>query len=299
MIEIRQVLCPIDFSDASRHALEHAVAIATWYKSQLTALHVIHVPVMYPHPLMMPVEAGPTLPTAADRQAHEEQLRSWLEPARRGGISTQVVVDEGIAALQILEQARARKTDLIVMGTHGLSGFERFMLGSVTEKILRKASCPVLTVPPASGTTAKVPYKRLLCPIDFSGSSQSALRFASSLAKEADANLCVLHVIDWPTDHDFMVKRFEEEAFRRAVEDDARRRLEGLLIEDIRVACKPVTAIEYGKPYQRILAVAERDAADLIVIGVRGRNPLGLAVFGSTTNQVVRSASCPVLTLKQ
>jgi universal stress protein A len=156
-----------------------------------------------------------------------------------------------------------------------------------------------MTVPPASSTTAKVPYKRLLCPVDFSESSLAALRFACSIAKEANADLTVLHVCEWPPDDERLVQRFDVPTFRRLAEEDARDRLEALVTDDLRTWARPSTAIVHGKPYREILSLAEREATDLIVIGVRGRHAFDLTVFGSTTNQVVRHARCPVVTLKQ
>lgn len=299
MVEIRRILCPIDFSEASRHALAHAVAIAKWYESQITALHVIQVARFPQPPILL---AGIQQPGPADmreRRSIEEELRAWLEPAHRAGVKADVLVDEGRAATHIVGHANSRQADLVVMGTHGLSGFERFMLGSVAERVLRTARCPVMTVPPTAQTTAKIPYTRLLCPVDFSDSSLAALRFAFSIAKEADANVTVLHVFDWPVDDELLVQRFDEPEFRRLVEEQTRARLEALVTDDVRVWCKPTTEIAYGKPYREILQAAAADSADLIVIGVRGRNPVDLMLFGSTTNQVVRRASCPVLTLKQ
>jgi nucleotide-binding universal stress UspA family protein len=299
MVEIGRILCPIDFSEASRHALEHAVLLAKWYESPITALHVMHAPLFPPPPMLMAGFAESAAPAVPNHQAREEELRAWLEPAHRVGVKTDVIVDEGNAAARILEQASSCQADLIAMGTHGLSGFERFMLGSVTEKVLRKATCPVMTVPPAAETSAKVPYTRLLCPVDFSESSLAALRFAFSLAEEADARLTILHVFDWPPDDGLLTKRFDVPEYRRLVEEEARGRLEALVTDDVRVWCKPATKVTYGKPYREILQAAESEGADLIVIGVHGRSPLDLTLFGSTTNQVVRGASCPVLTLKQ
>jgi len=297
MIEIREILCPIDFSETSRHALEHAAAMAKWYSSRLTAMHVL-VPVL-PQPPILLAEASSAPPTPADRRACEDELRAWLEPARRAGLPTETLVDEGNPAARILDRARARNADLIVMGTHGLGGFERFMLGSVAEKTLRKADCPVMTVPPSAQTAAKVPYTRLLCPIDFSESSMAAFRFALSIAQEADARLTILHVFEWTPENELLVQRFDTPEFRRLVEQDTRQRLDALVTDDARVWCKPSTVVAHGKPYREILALAEREAADLIVIGVRGRNPLDLVLFGSTTHHVVRRAQCPVLTLKR
>lgn len=298
MVELKRILCPIDFSETSRHALEHAVAIARWYESHITALHVIHVPLVPQPPILVADLANSLVPTASQRQACEDALRTWLGPAQDAGIKTDVLVDEGNAAEQIVAQAKSRQADLVVMGTHGLSGFDRFVLGSVAEKVVRKASCPVLTVPPASETAAKVPYTRLLCPVDFSDSSLAALRFAFSVAEEADAALTILHVFEWPPDDVPLTLRFDVEGYRRFVEEDAQRRLEALVPQEARVWSKPSTRVSHGKPYREILQVAESERSDLIVIGVRGRNPLDLTLFGSTTNHVVRRASCPVLTLK-
>lgn len=298
MVDIRRILCPIDFSDTSRHALEHAVAIAKWYESYVTALHVIHQPFLVQPPILFAEFPKSAVPTETERQALEQQLRAWLEPANRAGAKTDMLLDDGDPARRILERASALQADLVVMGTHGLSGFERFVLGSVAEKVLRKATCPVMTVPPSTVTAAKVPYTRLLCPVDFSDSSLAALRFAFSIAEEADAHLTILHVFDWPPDDELLLERFDAPEFRRVVEEQARGRLEALVTDDVRVWCKPVTKITYGKPYRQILEVAESEKADLITIGIRGRNPLDLTLFGSTTNHVVRRAPCPVLTLK-
>jgi nucleotide-binding universal stress UspA family protein len=298
MVEIRQILCPIDFSHASRHALDHAVAIATWYQSEILALHVINLAVT-PEPRILPARFPvSTLRVDDERQLMEEELRSWLEPANRAGLRITLLVDEGNPAPRILDRVSSVQADFIVMGTHGLSGFEHFMLGSVAEKVLRRATCPVMTVPPAAVTAARVPYTRLLCAVDFSESSLAALRFAFSIAKESDANLTILHVFEWPPDDETLLARFDAAEFRQFVQVQARTRLEALIPDDVRTWCKPATTIRYGKPYQQILDVAEGDGTDLIVIGVRGRNPLDLALFGSTTNHVIRRAACPVLTLR-
>src|SRR5262249_49240582 len=105
---------------------------------------------------------------------------------------------------EILAQAADMSADLLVLGTHGRSGFERLFLGSVTEKVLRKASCPVLTVPPGlpdAVPASPIRYACILCPVDFSESSLRALEYALSLAQETDARLAVLHVVSHEFDH--------------------------------------------------------------------------------------------------
>ncbi|HVZ23024.1 MAG TPA: universal stress protein [Vicinamibacterales bacterium] len=296
MVQISRILCPIDFSRTSRHALQHAAAVATWYGAELALLTVL--PSWLEPPMCLDDAADTNLRFVLNRQSAEEQLRTWLEPARHAGVRTDVVVDAGRPAARIVEQAKSRRADLLVMGTHGLSGVERFLLGSVTEKVVRQVECPVMTVPPSSSPTAAIPYTRVLCPVDFSESSLAALQFAFSIAKESDAAVTVAHVCEWPPDDERAVGWFDQPNYRELAEEDARGRLEALVPEDVQTWAKPSTVVTHGKPYREILRLAERDAVDLIVIGVRGRNPFDLAIFGSTTNQVVRHARCPVVTLR-
>jgi CPA2 family monovalent cation:H+ antiporter-2 len=301
MLEVRRILCPVDFSDASRHAFDHAIAIADWYGSRITALHVFS-PTMLPDQSTVLAGLPTLLPlTDDDRRAVEARLRQWVE-SPGGARTTDILLEEGYnPAVHILERAVSLAADLIVMGTHGRSGFDRAVLGSVAEKVLRKASCPMLTVPPPVVRAAKPPYARLLCPIDFSPSSIAAFQFACSLAKESDAELTLMHVLDdsSPTDGDWPVEQFDTPAYRAQRTDEARRRLDALITDDIRTWARPSIHASYGKPYRRILVVAQEEHVDLIVMGVHGRNPFDMLLMGSTTNQVVRRAPCPVLTLKQ
>ena len=297
MIEIRQILCPIDFSESSRHALAHAVALAKWYDSRLTALHVMMPPLFAAPPVI--VGYSPTMGTVeTDPVACEQMLHTWLKPAREAGLAPVALVDRGRVHARILETAAAMRAELIVMGTHGLSGFEQFVIGSIASRVLRKASCPVLTVPPAAVTNARLPYKRILCPIDFSAPSLTAMRYAFSLAEEADATMTLLHVFEWAPVDDRVVGRFDVATYRRAVEEQTRGELDALVAKDAREWCTPVTRVVQGKPYVQILDIATEEGADLIVIGVHGRNPIDLALFGSTANHVVQRASSPVLTLR-
>ena len=220
------------------------------------------------------------------------------------------MIREGDAVGEILSQATDMKADLLVMGTHGRSGFERLLLGSVTEKMLRKASCPVLTVPrrhPDAVPATPVLFKQILCPVDFSDCSMQALNYAMSLAQEADAHLTVLHVIGdelevTPDAYGAIIMNDLESLadFRRRHEDDARKRLER---GRARVGCRVLQCgddgVEGGKPSREILRVAAEQQTDLIVVGVQGRGAADLMFFGSTTNHVVREATCPVLTVRR
>ena len=306
MIEIRRILCPIDFSDHSRRALDHAVAIARWYESTISVLHVFS-----PAPVAAfgpgPVVFEPIVLTPVDRDLLLADVKAFAETESAPGITIDAVVREGSTASEILEQATGMPADLLVIGTHGRSGFERLVLGSVAERVLRKASCPVLTVPkglPHAAPSGPVLYKRILCPVDFSDSSLHALKYAISMAQEADGQLTVLHVVahelenaaDMPStlsDAGMTVASFvkqREEALRRRLQEAVATAPEFCSVESL---------MTYGKPWREVLRMAAERQSELIVMGVQGRGAADLLFFGSTTQHVVREASCPVLTLRR
>jgi nucleotide-binding universal stress UspA family protein len=302
MAPITRILCPVDFSEASQHAIGHAIVIARWYQASISALHVYN-------PIFMPV---PGLPPPGSRASESELKRMHVETTRcfegaiASGVDVDVIVDVGPPAARILDRSETAHSDLIVMGTHGASGFEHLLLGSVTEKVLRKARCPVLTVPPHTQATSTVPFRRLLCAVDFSDSSLRGLELARSLARESKAALTLLHVVEWPW-HEPPPPVLEDlpsdqaaalVEFRRYVEERAIERLRALTPEAGEDGCERESRVVHGKAYIEILRVAAEVRADLIVMGVHGRNAADVMLFGSTTNQIVRRATCPVLTLR-
>jgi nucleotide-binding universal stress UspA family protein len=295
MIAFRNILCPVDFSAFSRRALAHAVALARRYEGRVTVLNVLPE---LPSVLSFPLSGDRTLLGAADREGLWEELRDFGAPAGRQ-VPMDALVVEGDAARQIVEHARRTRADMVVMGTHGRSGFERWVLGSVTEKVLRKLECPVLTVPRSCGASdvELACFRRILCPVDFSGPSLQAVEQAVSLAEEAKARLSLLHVVDWlPQPEARGGRRLDE--YRAYVERDGLRRLRTLVPEAARDWCEPREAVVFGKPWREVLRRAAEEQTDLIVMGVHGRGAVDLMLFGSTTQQVVREATCPVLTIR-
>ena len=296
---IRQILCPIDFSDASAHAVDHAVALARWYGARITALHVDAAA----HAEVLDV---PAVTLEAEKQRLQERVAMFCQAATAAGVPVDVRVVSGHAVTGILDLAASLPADLIVMGTHGVSGFQHLVLGSVTEKVLRRAGCRVLTVPPRAQATSTLPFTRLLCAVDFSEPSLEAVRFAGSLATEAGARLVLMHVIEWPW-HEPPPPRLADlppaqaaalTDYRRHMETTATARLESIASSDVPRGTAVVVRVGHGKPYEQLLVAAGEDGVDLIVLGVHGRSALDLGVFGSTTNQLVRAATCPVLTVR-
>ena len=311
MIDIKTILCPTDFSEASRHALTHAVRLARWFGASLTVLHVYPLPAAPPSVvfggLPGPVPGGAVYPpTLSPERARDEAmaaLSSFVSQIDLTGLTPRLDARSGRTVEHILSEAERLQGGMIVLGTHGHSGFERWILGSVTEKVLRRAACPVVTVPPPAGDAPPDPltiFSRILCAIDFSDASLRGLEYALALAKESDAELLLMHVIEGLPDAPDWQQPLGPAVieYLRLSEESALSRLRLALPHDARTWCQPHTILSTGKPYHEILRTARERDAHLIVLGVHGRGAVDRFFFGSTTNHVVRAAPCPVVTVR-
>jgi nucleotide-binding universal stress UspA family protein len=299
MVEIKRILCPVDLSELSHHALDQARALAKWYEADITVLHVLSTPQPLPPAAgMPPVYVQPLTPEPHDSTEDVRRFYGLSDPTKEARVH--VVVAEGTPAKEIVAYAESLPADLLVMSTHGRGGFERLFLGSVTEKVLRSTRVPVLTVPPPVQQVGSVLYKTILCPLEFSDPSTRALEYALTLAEEADATLILLHVIEALADVTVPseVDQFSVPEYYRLREEEARARLKSALPEEARVWCTPEERVVFGKAYRVILQTAEEVNADIIVMGVHGQGALNRFLFGSTTHHVIREAHCPVLTLR-
>jgi len=287
-IEIRQILCPTDFSVFSARAFEHALSLAAWYQAPITVLHVLPEPVVASRALAY--VSSPMLLDASLRDSIQADLSSLVEPANRAGLHAAGELRDGEPAAEIVRVAQELHADLIVVGTHGRTGFQRWVLGSVAETVLRRAPCPVLTVPAhAADHPGSMFFKRILCATDFSPASEAAVRYASTLAAEADASLLLVHVLDRPGAGP------EGNGRGPDFECAARAQLRRAVPPEAREWCQPEEIVTCGKAAPEVLRLAAEREAELIVMGVHGRSLLDLMAFGSVTHQVVREAVCPVL----
>jgi len=279
-VHMRRILCPSDFSVLSGRARDYAIALARSFHAELMALHVFPLVVAstggVPYfPAGLPVRGVPHAQILED-------LRCFLEPAIGPRIPVQIAIREGDPAERIVEHARERCADLIVMGTHGRRGFDKWLLGSVTETVVRQASCPVLTVSRVqhdAGVPGSVSLRKILCAVDLSRISAKTVRYALSLSRKMDGELLLVHIL---------------EGFPEGV---ARQFLKAMVPAQLRGSCQVEETVQGGKPPVEILRLASERAVDLIVMGMHRGNALDRFFWGSTTQRVVRDAVCPVLTI--
>ena len=295
-MRIRKILWPTDFSACAGAALSHAIFMAHRHSAALELLHVV---VLHDHDPFHPTYHFP------DRGAIFERLARLAADGMREQLSAHdgaaLVIGEHQtraihAAPEILRFAADHEVDLIVMGGHGRRGLRRFVLGSVAEEVVRLARCPVMTVreqdPPRPPGV-----RRIVAPIDFSEHGEAAFKAALWIARSHDAELDLLHVVEAPVYRQYHEPRRKPGGSTSLV-DRARESLERFILEieepDVPVRIRAVEGIAAPS----IAAYAVRADADLIVIATHGLTGLEHFLLGSVTEKVVRTAGCPVLTLK-
>ena len=291
MIVINRILCPIDFSEYSEHALDFAVRLGAWYRASVEAIHVL--------PLLPPSAVSPL--GEASRQVAEKHLAHAVDRCSRSDVKVEhALIESSDAAGAIIKRADEIDADMIVTGSHGRTGVSRVLLGSVVEALLHRSRRPVLVVPShlaASRRARPVGFKRVVCAIDFSAASLAGLEYALSIAEEADARLTLLNVIERPPEleHSPLEPDFDVERYHAEAEALQLTKLQALVPEHAGDYCTVKMAVLEGGASRQLLQMAAAQDADLIVIGVHGRNALDVAIFGSTSKDVVVKAQCPVL----
>lgn len=278
MIALRKILFPADFSARCRGAAHAVRAVATLFGAEVTAIHVLE-----PGSVS---DVGEDLPDRA-RQSMEKLIAEDLY-----GCKVNPCIATGDPATRIVEHARNGRVDLIMMPTHGYGLFRRFLLGSVTAKVLHDASCPVWTSAHLESWPAveKVSLRSLLCGLDFGPRSGAALKCASRMAAEFRAKLIVGHVMPafdgaaaelWPGECRAHAAKAAEERVR-----EVNRKL-GVSAE---------VEILDGSPASALSEAAERLDTDLLVIGrTHIFDPEGK--LGANAYAIIAHSPCPVLSV--
>ena len=303
LVSIKNVLFATDFSASSEAALPYAVAISRRYGSMLHVAHII--PESY---LMLlsggldPASFGSVYEGAqTDAKEKMQQLASRFED-----VPHRTYLGHGNVWGRLSELISANAIDLLVLGTSGRGGVGKLLMGSLAEEIFRQAPCPVLTVGPKVFGRAKLPLvpnwghdlapleldlQEIIYATDFSHDSLAAAPYAISLAREFQATLLLLHVV-------------QDSAQQKALphqNEAALQRLTAMVPETAGLWSAPEPMLEFGAPAEGILkAASERDAA-LIVLGVRppaGHLTAATHLPWRTAHKVVAEANCPVLTIR-
>jgi nucleotide-binding universal stress UspA family protein len=285
---IERILCPVDFSEYSAAAFQYALSLAQQYKAKLIVLNVAEI-WKFPSACFAATADEYMDFCKRLRASAEQQLNQFALMYSSSEFHPDIVVHEGTAADTILSYARNKAVSLIVMGTHGVRGFDRVVLGSVTEKVLRKSMCSVLAVHQTSPRQIEevkwgMQLHEVLFCTDFSDHSDRALEYALSIAAEYRANLTLLHVVDAMATSD--TKPDVEKALEH---------LNGLTLGQMNGQGNISSVVRVGRACRAISCLAKEKRADLIIMAVHGRNALDNAVFGSTTYRVVCLGDTPVL----
>jgi nucleotide-binding universal stress UspA family protein len=287
-IGFRNILFATDFSPPAAQAIPYVKKIAKHYDAALVALHVrtpIINPMTEPGTWAVYLEAA----KAQDQQRREELLTTFA------GIPTEAAVEEG-SIMDCLQSAIEKNdTDLVVIGTHGRTGFGKLLLGSVAEEIFRTVPCPVLTVGPrasmSNGPAGK--FHTILYATDFNTESLDGATYAVSLAQEFQSRLILLHVIapqragDLVSTADLMAT--SQKLLRQIVSPEAQ------------LWCEPEYLVVEGNSAEQILEFAKLRDPDLIVLGARQSEGVPGAASHlpfATAHRVVTYATCPVLTIR-
>jgi nucleotide-binding universal stress UspA family protein len=302
MIALRKVLVATDFEAASDAALAYGRALARRFGASLHLLHVAENAFLRPSP------SDPALVRAVRLRSLEQRLTD----ADRADLRARAVIETSDeTADAIVAYARAEQIDVIVMGTHGRSAVSQLLVGSVAERVVRIAPCPVLTVrqherefvhPDASESeTAMILLKHVLVATDFSEPSEAALAYGRELARTFNARLTVLHITDNVAARAYGADGYVvvDPDLQERVDASARTQVDELLsAEDREVLHAQGVVRSSSATAAAIVDFARESSADLIVAGTHGRGAVAHLLIGSVAERVVRAAPCPVLTVR-
>ncbi|MFW5973217.1 MAG: universal stress protein [Bacteroidota bacterium] len=289
---MKRILFPTDFSEVAERAFVHASYLAGRFNAEL---HVLHVVVPQTLGGVTPMDYLP-IGDVSKAEERPEHYGDRVSKSRSFPVVHAQVEDQS-PSTAVLHYAEEHDADLIVMGTHGRSGFDRLLLGSVAEDVVQMASCPVLTVHGGGDGTEASAVNRILVPVDFSEHSKLNISYARELAVMYGSQIDVLHVVE---DYALApIYGLEPVAMNTPeVLDNVRNGLIEM-VREVKGAEVPVEVhVETGHPVSEIIAFAERSGAGLIVIATHGLTGLKRFFLGSVTERVVRGATCPVFTVK-
>lgn len=297
MIRIARILCPIDFSKCSKIALQNAIELARKTNAQL---HLFHAILMYEDDSYKPDDRLPDNIVSYEliEEISNQKLKNVAED--HAGDTIKIVTASSrafSAAEEILNYAGENEIDLVMMGTHGRTAMSHLLLGSVAERVIRMAKCPVMTFRKDAKNLNT--HQKILVPIDFSEHSKLALRYALELAEIYQSEITLLHAFEQQI-HPSFYAAGKTSIFE--IDSDLKKRATDAMVkfrsELGKADIKTNYALAEGAAYHEIIEYAKNENFDLLVIATHGLRGLQHFLIGSTTEKVIRHAEIPVLTVK-
>ena len=286
------ILCPVDFSNHSRSALQLALATARRFDVKITALFVND-------PLLVAAAATAFTPASLERTSLAE-LRTFVDQTSKtfGEKAATIAceVTQGEPAAEITKAVKRRKADLIVLGTHGLSGGRKLVFGSTTARVLREARIPVLAVPAGAAVSAddEWPSRQVLAAVDVGRNLASDVRAAAQVGLAFDARLLIVHVMrplqapGW-----LMARAIADDDARLAGSRSALEKVAQTLDPSLKVECRVVV----GKPEEAIPEIAAATRSGLIIVTLRAERGWFGTPQGEITYETLVHAVTPILAL--
>ena len=292
MPKLSRILVPVEFSPRCRGAVQYAEALSCHFHCEIVLLHVVIPPLanFSSFEAMAYTNAEDLAREIAQQRTADLEAFSCTAPA---DAAVRRVVLEGDPTQTIVEFASSENCDLIVMPTHGYGPFRRFLLGSVTAKVLHDAICPVWTGPhmERAPNYSSVHFHNIVCALDLGLHSRAVLGWAAEFARETGARLSIVHAI--PSSATRLGGFYFDPDWRTQLTRTAAERI-GHLQQEMKMDA--AVMIEAGEPPVVVTTAAEATSADLLVIG-RGSTPRAHGHLPTNAYAIVRQAKCPVVTI--
>jgi nucleotide-binding universal stress UspA family protein len=288
-VTLKNILVTTDFSPCSEAAVKIAASLARQHQSQLILLHTIEFDPVLPNPV-----APTTLECEHEQELTEQAMENIRKSPALAGLQVKTLTSAGDVLAAARRLVSDEHIDLVVVGTHGRTGFRKLLMGSVAEEAERLLCCPVLTVGPSVDpeTLTHGQFRSILYATDFSTGSQHALAYAVSFARESGTQLHMLHVM--------LEEMVTEFYLHDEMEHNCKERLSRMIPSGL-LPTQPDIIVSTGSPAEEIVKQATLTAADLIVMGIHASGWTGAHASAhipwSVANAVVAHAPCPVLTV--
>ncbi|ELY40673.1 universal stress protein [Natronorubrum sulfidifaciens] len=293
---IETLLIPTDGSDPAEAAARRGFDLAAQCDAAVDVLSV----------------ADDTIATGAGYSGDSQSIRKRLreqataratalrDDATDCGLEATAVTREGIPSKEIVDYADEHAMDAIAIGTSGRGGVSRAVVGSVADKVVRTASVPVVTINPeaASEATRKLTVDSILLPTDGSDTAEAVIHHGIELAAQLDATVHLLSVIDSDRAQVFSALANADADIAAELRERATDALDERAAEARACDIDVVTTIRDGDPAEEIVDYADTESIDLIAMGTAGRGGFERFIVGSVTDDVVRTASVPVVTMR-